>query len=179
MTPRTSTQHGATASARRATTRSARTQAPSRSRTPSPGSARARRPIPAFSVQRLGANPAIITLVGLALFGVLVWSYYPVARVQYRETRTRVKLEAELAAVKANNAQLRKDVDRLKTPEGVEDLAREQLGLVKPGEHPVVVLGDEAATQTAAPDLRTSVETTGAPSGPWTAFLDAVFGVKD
>lgn len=128
------------------------------------------------------ANPAIITLVGLVLLGLLVWSYYPVARVQYRETRTKARLEAELAALKVNNAELEERVERLKTPEGVEDLAREQLGMVKPGEHPVVVLdGDEATSSAAAaaPDLSRPDITAGAPAGPWTEFLDTVFGVKD
>lgn len=116
----------------------------------------------------------------MAVFG---WAYYPVARVQYRETRERARLEAELDAIKSRNARLGREVERLKTPEGVEDYARSQLGLVKEGENVVVVVdGETTPTQLAmaAPGVSRidSDETTVAPAGPWTAFLDLVFGVQ-
>lgn len=103
------------------------------------------------------------------------------AAVQYRQTRERQQLAAELKTLQARNDRLRDQVERLKTPEGVEDYARSQLGLVKKGEHAVrVVDGDEAAEMSktvAAPDID-SDETTVAPTGPWTAFLDLVFGFR-
>lgn len=116
----------------------------------------------------------------VALF---VAGYYPVARVQYRETRQRAELLAEYNALTARNRRLSSEVARLKTPEGVEDYARSQLGMVKAGEHVVVVIdgtteSSTPATTDALPELDTSGETTEAPSGPWTAFLNAVFNVQ-
>jgi cell division protein FtsL len=116
--------------------------------------------------------------VVVALFA---WAYYPVAAVQYRQTRERAQLAAELDSLKARNERLRKQVDRLKTPAGVEDYARSQLGLVKKGENVVVVVdGDEdaEAAAAAAPPVIDSDETTASPAGAWTAFLDLVFGVE-
>jgi len=112
---------------------------------------------------------------------VFAWTYYPVARVQYRETREKARLAAELTSLQARNARLREEVDKLTTPEGVEDYARSQLGLVKRGEKVAVVVdGDEAAEASAA--LATpridSAQVAQAPIGPWTAFLDLVFGAQ-
>ena len=122
----------------------------------------------------------MLILAAVALF---VAGYYPVARVQYRETRERARLQAEYDALTARNQRLSTEVARLKTPEGVEDYARSQLGMVKSGEHVVVVVDgstkpSEIPTLGALPELDTSSETTEAPRGPWTAFLDSVFNVQ-
>jgi len=51
------------------------------------------------------------------------------ARQQYHA------LESALAAAKADNARMRDDIRRLKEdPAAIEDLARRELGLIKPGE---------------------------------------------
>ena len=117
----------------------------------------------------------------LVVLGIIVAALYPVARVQYRETKERARLQAELGAILARNERLRTEVTRLKTPEGVEDYARVQLGMAKKNEHVYVVVDGTEATK--------SVAATGAPvidsqevvvpaAGPWTAFFDAIFGVK-
>lgn len=120
-------------------------------------------------------------VVVIAIVTAFVYAYYPVARVQYRETRQRAQLRAELSALKSRNARLRKEVDRLRTPEGVEDQARTQLGLVKRGEH-VVVVNDgrpsKATTNVAAPPDIDSDYLAEAAVGPWTSFLDLVFRVQ-
>lgn len=121
-----------------------------------------------------------IVIVAVAVF---IATYYPVARVQYAETRKRAALQAQLDSLNKRNAHLATEVARLKTPEGVEDYARSQLGMVKRGERVVVVTGGaagESATMTigASPQIDESELTTTAPSGPWTAFLDSVFEIK-
>lgn len=51
------------------------------------------------------------------------------ARQEYRA------LEASLAQVRAENARLREEARRLREdPDAIEDLARRELGLIKPGE---------------------------------------------
>ncbi len=121
----------------------------------------------------------MLPIAVVALLALFAWSYYPVARVQYREAREQARLEAELSALQARNARLRTEVGRLRTPEGVEDYARSQLGLVKPGEHVAMVIdGDEAKEASAALALPTIDDDTAfeQPVGPWTEFLDVVFG---
>jgi cell division protein FtsL len=118
--------------------------------------------------------------IGLLLL-LLAWGFYPVAAVQYRESRERTRLAAELESLQARNDRLREQVDKLKTPAGVEDYARSQLGMVKKGENVIVVVdGDEeqeSAAALAAPEIDGD-ETPQSPAGPWTAFLDLVFGVQ-
>ena len=121
-------------------------------------------------------------LVVIAIAAIFVATYYPVAKVQYRETRERARLRAELKGVQARNSRLAAQVERLKTPEGVEDYARLQLGLVKAGEKVGVVV-DESASLPATIAVASAAEIDSEeavvpPVGPWTAFLDSVFGVE-
>jgi cell division protein FtsB len=56
------------------------------------------------------------------------------ARQQYRQ------LEQALSAVRAENAQLREEARRLREdPRAIEDIARRELGLMKPGEKLFIV----------------------------------------
>ena len=62
------------------------------------------------------------------------------ARQDYRA------LEASLSAAKAENARLREDARRLREdPRAVEDMARRELGLIKPGEKLFIVRDVPAA----------------------------------
>jgi cell division protein FtsB len=98
---------------------------------------------------------------------------YPVLRVQYQQEREARTLAAELESLKDRNADLREQVDALKTPEGVERIARESLGLVKPGEQAYIVTGG------ASED--TSVTAYGATADDRSLaerMLDAIFGFR-
>lgn len=102
---------------------------------------------------------------------VAAWMIYPVLRLQYQQQRELQTLQAELDGLKDRNADLRQQIDELKTPEGVERVARESLGLVKPGEHAYVVTGGMSAETTSAAepdDGRTLGQ----------RLLDAIFGFK-
>ena len=79
------------------------------------------------------------------LVGFLVISFFYVCISQQIELRA-VQREAicardELAAAKQLNQQLQQERSQLSTPEYVEKLAREELGLVKPGEIPYIPAG--------------------------------------
>lgn len=191
MTPR-NTQLGASASALRApSVRVPRAASPrasratTKERTPRPAAAKpARKPAAAAAKRREASTTHrwwLLPVIIIAVVSVFVAAYYPVARVQYRETRERTRLQAELDAIRARNNRLRAEVARLKTPEGVEDYARLQLGMVKKGEHQVVVVDGTEPTQTlvaqGAPRID-SQEAVKPPVGQWTAFLDAIFGVQ-
>jgi len=182
MTPR-NTQLGASASALRAPlARAPRVASPAVSRT---SSKRAPAPKTSAAAPKRRESTShrwwLLPLVVLGVVTFFVFAYYPVARVQYRETRERTRLQVELNAIQARNGRLRTEVTRLRTPEGVEDYARMQLGMVKRGEHQVVVVDGTEATQTLLAQgspVIDSQEAVKPPVGPWTAFLDAVFGVQ-
>jgi len=185
MTPR-KTQQGASASARRTSSKKS-SVAPSSATRPSTATSRAR---PAKNkngkVLHGGAQWwrwLLLPTFVVAAAAICIYVYYPVAKVQYGEAQGKARLQAEFNSLQARNDRLRTEVARLKTPEGVEDYARVQLGMVKKGENVVIVVdGDKpipalASTATIVPELD-SDEATVAPAGVWTAFLDSVFGVK-
>jgi cell division protein FtsB len=97
---------------------------------------------------------------------------YPALRVQSETSRRVGVLQAEYDTLRDKNVLLRAQVADLKTPEGVERAAREDLGLVLPGENVYVVVpsaaaSDPATAETASADVSTD---------PLTALLDTLFG---
>jgi cell division protein FtsL len=125
----------------------------------------------------------MVPLVAAVLVVAFVFTYYPVARVQYKELRQKAQLEAQLKALQERNDRLRKQVASLETTAGVEDYARSELGMVKAGEHAVVLQDSSGSvpTSTISPSAKSAVDCEPAatePTGPWTAFLDLVFQVK-
>lgn len=101
---------------------------------------------------------------------VAAWTVYPVLKLQYEHQRELHTLEAELESLKERNGELREEVDELKTPEGVEEIARKTLGLVKPGEQAYVVTGGSIGETSATPEPQDSDEPM------WQGVLDSLFG---
>ena len=86
----------------------------------------------------------VMTLAALLLMAV------PPARQFYREqTQTRAA-EQKLAALKRESAGLEDQLARLKDPAYLERLAREELGVVRPGEIGFVVVPGNATPKQAA-----------------------------
>lgn len=106
----------------------------------------------------------------------MAWAFYPVAKVHYGEQREKARLESELQALRARNADLRQQVDRLKSPEGLEDVARRKLGYVREGEHAYVVTDWQSGEDTAAA-LGRAKATTEPPETLMYRVLDVFFGV--
>jgi cell division protein FtsL len=117
----------------------------------------------------------MLPLVALGLVAVLGWALYSPLKIQYQETREQARLEAELASLQERNEGLSAQVERLKTPEGVEEVARESLGMVKPGENLYVVIdpAEEATTAVAGVPEEATVQ-----DSLWNDLLDLVFGVR-
>jgi cell division protein FtsL len=71
-------------------------------------------------------------------FGGAYWDTYQIRREAGRLARERDDLRTQ-------NAQLREEIRLLNTPEYIERIAREQLGLVKPGEVAVILVAPSPA----------------------------------
>lgn len=191
MASRNSTRHGASANARRrretsesrrgSVTRTRKAPPQRRRTTSSPRKTHAQgrrsRGGPgtgsgsgARVLRRTVRRPWRAILLGVAGLLIVGWTFYPALRIHYLESREQARLQAELERLVERNEALSDQVERLKTPEGVEELARENLGMVKQGENLYVVLGSEA-TATAVP------EADGADADTvWVEILDRVFG---
>jgi cell division protein FtsL len=117
-----------------------------------------------------------VTVLGVA--AALVWAVYPAVRVQSETSRRVAGLQAEYDTLRKRNVRLRAQVADLKTPEGVERAAREDLGLVLPGENVYVVVPSAAASVPADADGPGTGPGPGVPDDPLTALLDALFGSR-
>jgi cell division protein FtsL len=84
--------------------------------------------------------------LGLAAVGLFVFSSAQAAYRLYQLTREVAELEHQRRALLAENRRLREEVRRLYDPAYVERLAREQLGLVRPGEVAVVLVPSPTPT---------------------------------
>lgn len=116
----------------------------------------------------------------MAVFAVVAlaaWMLYPVVRLQYEQHHQVASLQSELDGLKARNKTLRSQVGELKTPAGVEQAAREDLGYVKKGENAVVVTG-KVATGTASASRAASSAAAAGDQPLLTRLLDAVFGLR-
>ncbi|HRW39675.1 MAG: septum formation initiator family protein [Acidimicrobiales bacterium] len=78
-------------------------------------------------------------VVGVLFVGVLLFGVFP-TRQWFDQRRETADAEAELAAVRAERAEVAKEQERLQTPEEIERIAREDFGMVEPGEEAYNIL---------------------------------------
>jgi cell division protein FtsL len=98
---------------------------------------------------RLSGLLALLVLVALVVTATGIFPFRQIVA----EGRAVELAEQKLAALEAENRRLEAEVAALYTPEEVERLAREQLGLVRPGEIGyVVVIPPEAETIEPEPE---------------------------
>ena len=85
---------------------------------------------------------AAFLLVAVALLGVVML----VPARQVLEQRSRIaELERQATRLEQQNAELRTEIAKLLTPVELERLARECLGMVKPGEIALVTSGERVS----------------------------------
>lgn len=87
-------------------------------------------------------------MLGLAVVGFLFAFVYPTSTF-LRQRADIAKAEERIERVKEETRRLEAENERLLTDEEVERLAREQYGLVRPGETPFVLV-PEATAETPA-----------------------------
>jgi cell division protein FtsB len=88
------------------------------------------------TVAKRVVGPALVVLV---IVGILFVAVLP-TRTLLQQRRDTKAATAELKELRERNAQLEERARRLHDPREIEQLAREQYGLVRPGEEPYVVL---------------------------------------
>jgi cell division protein FtsB len=90
----------------------------------------------------------------------------------YRLAREEARLEQRRRELIADNARLHEEIERLQTDDRyIEQIAREQLGLVRPGEVELLVVPDGGPGAPPAPEVRRGA--TDGPAGPAAAGPDA------
>ncbi len=100
----------------------------------------------------LALRVAAVLAVPLLLYALVATGQKAVEN--YRLNQQADALRAEISGLKAQNVQLQGQIEQARTDTAIETIAREQLGLVKPGDHPLVLVSDgstRAASPTEAP----------------------------
>jgi cell division protein FtsL len=82
----------------------------------------------------------LLPLLILGALALLVNAFGSSYLALYSLRREGARLAREVLVLRRENAQLREEIRRLHSPTYIERLAREQLGLVKPGEIPVIIV---------------------------------------
>ncbi len=85
------------------------------------------------------SRPAVALIV-LVVGGAAVQVFGSSFLTVYRLDREAARLEALKRDLQEQNAILREEIKLLATPQYIEKLAREQLGLVKPGEVAILII---------------------------------------
>ena len=118
----------------------------------------------------LALRLAAVLVVPLLLYALVATGQKAVDN--YRLNREADGLRAEILGLRSDNIQLQKQIEQARTDTAIETIAREQLGLIKPGDHPLVLVSPAAQSPAAAP---TPVPT--APPPPaWRQWWDYLFG---
>ena len=93
-----------------------------------------------------------LIVIGILTLVLVIWLFAPKIRTYYDLQRVEARRADELRLEEEMLAHLRRQQERLRTdPRFVEKLAREEIGLSKPGELVFKFVDDNAATNPAAP----------------------------
>jgi cell division protein FtsB len=106
----------------------------------------------------IGPPPFALRLAAVLAVPLLLYALVATgqkALENYRLNQEADALRAELVSLRAQNIELQQQIEQARTDSAIEALAREQLGLIKPGDHAVLLVSqsDNAAagsTQAAA-----------------------------
>lgn len=131
------------------------------------------------AVQKLSSSPRRLAAFGVAACLVLTCCFlYTPAQQYYWSVRDKERLAAEYDAVAARNAELQASVNSLQTDAGVETLAHDEYGWIKPGEHAGVVTGLELSNESGDADIIATVEpgSFDAPETWYSPICDIIFG---
>src|SRR5579859_3024712 len=119
----------------------------------------------------LALRLAAVLAVPLLLYALVATGQKAVDN--YRLNQQADALRAEVVNLRAQNVELQQQIEQARRDTAIETIAREQLGLINPGDHAVVVVSQpgQTAQQLAAPPAPTPP-----PKPNWRQWLDYLFG---
>lgn len=87
---------------------------------------------------------AAVLVVPLLLYALVATGQR--ALDNYRLNQQTEALRAEVLGLRAENIQLQQEIEQARTDTAIETIAREQLGLIRPGDRPVVLVSSAASS---------------------------------
>jgi cell division protein FtsB len=127
----------------------------------------------------LGPPPLALRIAAVLAVPVVLYALVATgqkALENYRLNQEVDGLRSEVVALRAENISLQKQIEDARGDAAIEAIAREQLGLIKPGDHPLAF----AATSTPNPTRPTArpapAEAERAMPPPWRQWVSLFFG---
>ncbi|MFW6001477.1 MAG: FtsB family cell division protein [Halanaerobium sp.] len=88
-------------------------------------------------------NPVVITII-IIIALIAAFNFYQ-NMVKLNQIENEVEeIESQIARAEAENEELKEQIDNTSSDEYIEEIAREKLGLVKPGEKMFIPVEEEA-----------------------------------
>ncbi|MFN8634618.1 MAG: septum formation initiator family protein [Chloroflexota bacterium] len=127
-------------------------------------------------------------LLFLFVVPLLVYGAYSIGDRWYQNyilTQQEEAIRAEVMGLRDENLRLQRELELARSDSAIEKTAREQLGLIRPGDTAIQLVGPQgpaAAAAAPAPPSARQAATTPAPPTPkperpgWLKFLDGLFG---
>lgn len=82
-------------------------------------------------------------VLGAVIVAAVLFAFAHSTLAVYRVEREAAEYDARLTALRRRNAQLREEIRRLGVPATIERIAREELGLVRPGEIAILLIPED------------------------------------
>jgi cell division protein FtsL len=124
----------------------------------------------------IGPPPFALRLAAVLVVPLLLYALVATGQKaldNYRLNQDAEALRGQVVALRTQNIELQQQIEQARTDPAIEAIAREQLGLITPGDHAVVVVSAAAAQPPSAP----AAQTPPAPDAPsWKQWWDYFFG---
>jgi cell division protein FtsB len=123
----------------------------------------------------VGPPPLALRLAAVLVVPLLLYALVATgqkALENYRLNQEADALRNDVVGLRTENVQLQKQLEDARTDAAIETIAREQLGLIKPGDH-ALVLVSQSAQPTAAPAPAPAPPP---PTPIWRQWWDYFFG---
>ena len=122
----------------------------------------------------LAVRLAAVLAVPLVLYALVATGQKAIDN--YRGNQEADGLRTEIASLRAENIALQQQIEQARSDVAIESIAREQLGLIKPGDHPLAIAADSAAPRPRAAAPAPSVSLPPPPTPSWRQWFDLFFG---
>jgi len=123
----------------------------------------------------IGPPPLALRLAAVLVVPLLLYALVATGQKaieNYQLNREADALRTQILALRAENIQLQQQIEAARTDTAIETIAREQLGLIKPGDHPLVLVAQSGQPPAAAP----TPTPTAPPPPAWRQWWDYLVG---
>jgi cell division protein FtsB len=125
----------------------------------------------------LGPPPLALRIAAIVAVPLLLYALVATGQKaldNYRLNQEAGRLRNEVVTLRQENVELQRQIELARQDVAIEAIAREQLGLIKPGDAPLILVGDAARALT--PALSQAERESPPTPPPWRQWLDLFFG---